>query len=94
MSFLLAQLLSTAISILIFIILAQIVIHWLVIFEVLKVNNFQARHAVETLTRFTERLYRPIRRFIPSIAGIDLSPVVVIIGLQFLQTLIWRVLVS
>lgn len=92
MSFLLAKLLSTAINILIFIIFAQIVIHWLVIFEVLKVNNFQARHAVESLTRFTEKLYRPIRRAIPPIAGIDLSPIFVIIGLQILQSIVWQVL--
>lgn len=92
MLFLLAQIISTAISILIFIIFAQIVIHWLVIFEVLKVNNFQARHAVESLTRFTEKLYRPIRRVIPPIAGIDLSPIFVIIGLQLLQSFVWQVL--
>jgi YggT family protein len=93
MLFLLAQLLSTAINILIFVIFAQIIIHWLVIFEVLKVNNFQARHAVESLTRFTEKLYRPIRRFIPPIAGIDISPIIVIIALQIIQSFVWQVLV-
>ncbi len=91
--FLIAQILTTVINILIFIIFAQVVIHWLVAFEVLKVNNFQARHLVDSLTRFSEKLYRPIRQIIPPIAGIDLSPVVVIIGLQLLQSIIWRVLV-
>ncbi len=88
-----AELLTTVINIVIILIFAQIVIFWLVAFEVLKVNNFQARHLVNTLNRFAETLYRPIRRFIPPIAGIDLSPVIVIIGLQLLQSMIWKVLV-
>ncbi len=91
--FLIAQLLTTVINIVIFLIFAQIVVFWLVAFEVLKVNNFQARHLVETMNRFAEKLYRPVRRVIPPIAGIDLSPVVVIIGLQLLQSIIWQVLV-
>ena len=91
--FLIAQLLTTVINIVIFLIFAQIVVFWLVAFEVLKVNNFQARHLVETMNRFAEKLYRPVRRVIPPIAGIDLSPVVVIIGLQVLQSIIWQVLV-
>ena len=90
--FLIAQLLTTVINIVIFLIFAQIVVFWLVAFEVLKVNNFQARHLVETMNRFAEKLYRPVRRVIPPIAGIDLSPVVVIIGLQVLQSIIWQVL--
>ncbi len=91
--FLIAQLLTTVINIVIFLIFAQIVVFWLVAFEVLKVNNFQARHLVETMNRFAEKLYRPVRRVIPPIAGIDLSPVVVIIALQLLQSIIWQVLV-
>ncbi len=91
--FLIAQLLTTVINIVIFLIFAQIVVFWLVAFEVLKVNNFQARHLVESMNRFAEKLYRPVRRVIPPIAGIDLSPVVVIIGLQVLQSIIWQVLV-
>lgn len=90
--FLLAQLISTAIHILIFIIFIQIVIHWLVLFEVLKVNNPQARQLVTTLDQFTEKLYRPLRRYIPPIGGIDITPVIVIIGLQLLNSLVWQIL--
>lgn len=88
----LAQLISMIINILIFIIFAQIVIHWLIMFEVLKVNNPQARQFVTTLNAFTERFYRPLRRFIPPLGGIDITPVVVIIGLQVLSGLVWQVL--
>lgn len=60
-----AELLTTLINILIILIFIQIVIFWLVAFEVLKVNNFQARQLVNTLNGFAEKMYRPIRRFIP-----------------------------
>lgn len=89
----LAELFSFAINILIFIIFAQVVVHWLVMFEVLKTNSFQAKQLVNTLNRFCERFYAPLRRFIPTLGGIDITPVVVIIGLQLLQTLVWRLLV-
>lgn len=89
--FFLADILTTVIHIVIFIIFAQIVIHWLVMFEVLKVNNPQARNLVDTLNRFTDKLYRPLRRYIPPIGGIDITPVIVIIGLQILARLIWQV---
>lgn len=92
--FILAQLCSFIINILIFIVFAQVVVHWLVMFEVLKTNNFQAKQFVNSLNRITENFYRPLRRFIPTLGGIDITPVVVIIGLQLLNSIIWRVLVG
>ncbi len=92
--FLIAWLFSTAVSVIIFVILAQIIIHWLIIFEVFKLNNFQARQLVQTLNQFAERFYRPVRRFVPLIGGIDLSPVVVIFGLQLLDSLVRFLLIG
>ena len=93
MGFLLAKLLSTLINIVIFIIFVQIVLYWLVAFEVVKLNSPQARNLYDTLDRFTDRLYRPIRRYVPPIGGIDITPVIVIVGLQILNAVIWTVLV-
>ena len=93
MNYILAQLIGTAISILIFIIFAQVVIHWLIAFEVIKARTPQAMQLVLTLDNITDRMYRPLRRYIPPLGGIDITPVVVIIGLQLLSSLIWGILV-
>lgn len=91
--FLIAQALSMIINIVIFVIFAQIVIYWLVMFDVLKVTKPQARHLVDSLNGFANKLYGPIRRVVPLIGGIDISPVIVIVGLQLLNSLVWRVFV-
>lgn len=43
---------------------------------------------IEILSRITDPLLRPVRRTIPMIGGIDLSPLVVLIGLQLLKMLL------
>ncbi len=88
--FLIAQALSLMIHIVIFVVFAQIVIYWLVMFEVLKVTKPQARHLVDSLNQFTGKLYGPLRRVVPLIGGIDISPVIVIVGLQLLDSLVWQ----
>ena len=40
--------------------------------------------------QLTEPLYAPIRRVIPPMAGLDLSPLVLILGLQLLSTVLWQ----
>lgn len=89
----LAQLISMIINLTIFIIFAQVIVHWLIAFEVLKVRTAQAHNLVRVLNQFTDRLYRPIQKYVPPIGGIDLTPVIVIIGLNLLQSLVWQVLV-
>ena len=46
----------------------------------------------DVLERLTDPLLRPLRRFIPSLGGVDITPIVLIIGLQFLQILFNRTL--
>ena len=45
---------------------------------------------MEMLRRITDPLIRPVRRVIPLIGGVDLSPLVVLIGLQLLKMLLLR----
>jgi YggT family protein len=46
----------------------------------------------DALNRLTEPVYRRIRRFLPDMGGIDLSPLVLIFGLMFLRNLMWELL--
>ena len=65
-------------------IFAYVIATWLVQFNVINVRNQAIRSIVYFLERFAEAILRPIRRFVPPIGGLDLSPFLVslvIIGL-------------
>jgi len=89
----LAQLLSWSIQFYIFVIVLHIAVSWLVIFKVLDIENPQARNLVNLLQKATDPVMKPVQKYIPPIGGIDLTPVVVIIGLQIINSLIWQILV-
>jgi YggT family protein len=90
--YILADLIGTCIEIYIFIIILEIAVSWLTHFGVLNIQNPQARNLVALLKRATDPVMEPVRRVIPSIGGFDLSPLVVIIGLQILERIILRIL--
>lgn len=70
------------------IIIAEVVISWLTIFGVINLRNPQARKLVEIISRLTFPVLNKIRQFIPPIAGLDLSPLVVIFAITIIQNII------
>lgn len=89
----LAQLITFLIHAYIFVIILYIAVSWLVIFKVFDLDNPQARNLVNLLQKATDPVMKPVQKYIPPIGGIDLTPVVVIIGLQILVSLVWQILV-
>ncbi len=87
----LAQIISLAIQCYIFIIILHIAVSWLVIFKVLDIANPQARNLVALLQKVTDPVMKPVQKYVPPIAGIDLTPVIVIIGLQILNNVVWQI---
>jgi len=85
------QVLLLLLDIFFWIIIAQVVISWLVAFNVVNLSNPQARNGVALLERVTDPVYRPLRRFIPPIAGFDLTPIVVIFGIYLAKGLVGSV---
>jgi YggT family protein len=75
------------------IIIIMVVMSWLIAFNVLNNSNNIVRQINYTLHRLTEPLLAPIRRFLPDLGGIDLSPLVLLLGLMFLQRLLHEYLV-
>ena len=69
----------------IYLVIAAIVLSWLIAFGVLNMNNPTVRQIVRGLDAITEPLFRPFRRIVPPLGGLDLSPVLVIIVLIVLQ---------
>jgi YggT family protein len=84
-------LISTIIDIYIWILIASAVLSWLVAFNVVNTRNPIVHSVGEFLYRVTEPALRPIRNMLPNLGGIDISPVILIIGLLFLRQLIFWV---
>lgn len=83
-------LILTIIDIYFWIILATVILSWLVAFNVVNASNPYVRQIGYALRRLTEPLLAPIRRLLPDLGGIDVSPIVLLIGLQFLkQFVLW-----
>ena len=72
------------------IIIVQAVMSWLVAFRVLSIQNPTVRSIWGGLERITEPVYAPIRRIIPPLGGLDLTPMAVLLLIFFLQRLIVR----
>lgn len=81
-------LILTVLDIYFWIILATVVMSWLVAFNVINGSNPYVRQVGHALRALTEPLLGPIRRMLPNLGGIDISPIVLLIGLQFLRYLI------
>jgi YggT family protein len=70
------------------IIIASAIMSWLVAFGVVNVRNQFIRVVVDLLYRVTEPVLRPIRRFLPNLGGIDISPVVALLLIIVIQHVI------
>lgn len=67
------------------IIIVQAVLSWLIAFNVINTGNDIIRSVWIALDRLTEPLYRPIRRVMPDLGALDLSPMVVLIIIMILR---------
>lgn len=69
-----------------FLIIASAIFSWLYAFNIVNPSNQFISMIGNALYQLTEPLYRPIRRFVPSFGGLDLSPIIVLVLLYFIQT--------
>lgn len=80
-----ADLLLTIVT---WIIIAQVVLSWLFVFNVLNTSSQGVRSIAVAIDRLTAPMYRPIRRLLPDFGGIDFSPLVVLILIQVIKKLL------
>ena len=79
---------DTLVSLYIFVIVLAVVVSWLIAFGVLNLHNQLARSLVNMLDALTDPVFRQVRRIIPPIGGLDLSPLIVLIALQAIRMLV------
>jgi len=77
-----------AIQIVWFIIIVQFIMSWLIAFDVVNTRNAFVSQVWYGLNRLTAPIYRPIRRVLPDMGGLDFSPMVVLFGLYALQVVV------
>lgn len=84
------EVINTLITVYVWILIARVVLSWLIGFNV--VNQFNpAIRTIDNFTRIlTEPLLKPIRRAMPDLGGIDISPIVLLLAIEFLRILIFR----
>jgi len=83
-------LISQIITIYIWILVAAVIISWLIAFNVVNLQNRFVASIYDILNKLTEPLLAPIRRVLPDLGGIDISPVVLILGLIFLRNILFE----
>lgn len=69
-------------------IFAHFIMSWLISFNVLNINQPLVGQIWQTLQRVLEPLYGPIRRYMPHLGGIDLSPIVALLGLEAIRIIL------
>lgn len=78
------------ISLLIWIIIGSAILSWLIAFNVINPYNQFVRSLWDLFHRITEPFLRPIRRLLPDMGGIDVSPVILILILYFISKVVIR----
>ena len=71
-----------------YVIIATAIMSWLLAFDVINFRNDLVRSVWNFLNALTEPLLRPIRRILPNLGGIDVSPIILLLLLMFVQELI------
>ena len=80
-----AALLIEVLEIYKWIVIAAVIVSWLTAFNVINQYNNFVRSLLRILYALTEPVFRPIRKVIPPIGGLDLSPIIVFLIIWFLQ---------
>jgi len=72
------------------VLLISVILSWLIAFSVINTRNRFVYLISDFTYRVTEPVLRPIRGILPNLGGIDLSPIVALLLVWFLQSLIVR----
>jgi len=86
------KLIDIIIDIYTWILIGSAIMSWLVAFGVVNTRNQFVRTVVDLLYRLTEPALRPIRRVIPNLGGVDISPIILLLALFFVRSLMWEYL--
>jgi len=82
------QILMLLLDVLWFIVIAHVIMSWLINFQVLNLRQQFVAQIWYGLNRLLEPIYEPVRRILPPMSGIDLAPLLVLIGVYALRIIL------
>lgn len=85
------NLIANVIDLYIWVLILAVIASWLISFNVINTTNRVVYVIADFLYRATEPALRPIRRFLPNLGGLDISPVVLVLLLIFAKDLLREV---
>jgi len=94
MIFALLQVILTILEIVKWVFIIMIIMSWLINFNIINTRNQFVEAVWRIVNQVTEPILRPIRRFVPPLGGLDLSPIIVFLVILFLQAWIGSFMVT
>ncbi|HEX7876583.1 MAG TPA: YggT family protein [Sphingobium sp.] len=85
MAYALYQIIVILLDVLWWIIIIQAIMSWLIAFNVINTSSDVVRTIIVALDRMTAPIYNPIRRVMPDLGALDLSPMVVLLAILILR---------
>ncbi|MBD1546898.1 YggT family protein [Roseibium aggregatum] len=77
-----------ALNLYIYVVIASAIFSWLYAFNIVNSSNQLVAMIGQVLYNLTEPVLRPIRRFMPNLGGIDISPIILLLGIFLIQNII------
>jgi len=77
-----------ALNLYVYVVIASAIFSWLYAFNIINSNNQVVAMIGQVLYNLTEPVLRPIRRFMPNLGGIDISPIILLLGIFLIQNII------
>ena len=84
-------LLDSFITIYLWVIIINALLSWLVAFNILNTQNRFVFSVLDTTYKLTDPILNKIRRFVPTFGAVDISPIILILGLMFLRNLVFEI---
>jgi YggT family protein len=88
------RIIDIALQMYVWVVIAAAILSWLVAFNVVNTRNQVVYQIGNALYRLTEPALRPIRRILPNLGGIDISPVVLLLLIYFLQMVLRNIYIA
>jgi YggT family protein len=84
-------LLDSLITIYLWVIIINALLSWLVAFNILNTQNRFVFSVLDTTYKLTDPILNKIRRFVPTFGSVDISPIILILGMMFLRNLVFEI---
>jgi len=86
------QTIDLALNLYTWVLIASAIFSWLYAFNVINTNNRFVYSLGQFFYNMTEPALRPIRRFLPNLGGIDISPIILLLLIFFIRSFMWNTL--